>query len=143
MSEASMPDCENTFSYGTSSVSLGLEEYGQPFATMSSLFKQIPPERIGLNGEYDYYGLSKRVQAKLEALYRAEDIAQLKVRQRGAMIVLLGNVSNRTLLNQIVRLAMSVDGAVGVEYNGVSFVPPSISRPCPDLQFWRTSHQFG
>lgn len=112
-------------------------------APTCSWFQKIPPERIGLAGEYDYYGLSKRVQARLNARFAASDIAQLKVRQRGAMVVLLGHVPNLALLNQIVTEASAVEGAVGVEYNGVSFIPPSVNCPHEDLHFWRTSHQFG
>jgi len=112
----------------------------QPFCALPSLFSHIPPERIGLNGEYDYYGLSNRVRAALTEAFSAEAICNLKVRQRGAMIVLLGHVTNRSLLARIVQVAASVEGAVGVELNGVSIVPPSTERHWEEPIVWQVSH---
>lgn len=103
---------------------------------MQSLFQQLPPERIGLNGEYDHNGLAKRVQAVLNQSFQAETLRHIKVRQRGAMVVLLGTISDRALLAAIVKVAMTVEGAIGVEVNGVNVVAPAlstVSRP------WRTA----
>jgi hypothetical protein len=102
----------------------------QPFYEMPTLFSHIPLERIGPNGEYDYYGLSKRVRVALNESFSPDEIRNLKVRQRGAMVVLLGNVQNRPLLSRIVQVAASIEGAVGVELNGVSIVPPSTDENC-------------
>lgn len=113
------------------------------FSIGSSLFNRIPPERIGLYGEYDYYGLSKRVRVALVEAFSPEDLRHIKVRQRGAMVVLLGNVPNRNLLSRIVQVAVTVEGIVGIEFNGVSIVPPSTEEIWDDQISWRASHQLG
>jgi len=113
----------------------------QSLCAVPKLFEHIPLERIGPNGEYDYYGLSKRVRIALAEAFSSDAIRHLKVRQRGAMVVLLGNVSNRRLLAQIVQVSASVKGAVGVELNGVSIVPPSTDHVWDDSTPWQPSHQ--
>lgn len=113
-------------SYGSSSqTSLSPGGFESFSLTMQHLFRQIPPERIGLTGEYDHNGLSKRVQAALDRAFKPEVLQNLKVRQRGAMVVLLGTVPDRNLLSSIVKVAMTVEGAIGVEVNGVNVVSPA------------------
>ncbi|MEM7066378.1 MAG: BON domain-containing protein [Cyanobacteria bacterium P01_B01_bin.77] len=82
-------------------------------------FSSIPPERRGLHGEFDYYGLSKRVY---RCLNTNVDVAlgRLKVRQRGRVVVLSGQVGSPNLLNQLVDLARSVEGVDDVETKGIS-----------------------
>ena len=89
-------------------------------SSMISLFSNIPPERVGLNDEYDYNGLAKRVSQLLSQTFERNEIAKLRVTQRGAVVVLVGKISSRQLLVRLVRTAMSVNGAVDVEVNGVS-----------------------
>ncbi|MBD1913083.1 MULTISPECIES: hypothetical protein [unclassified Leptolyngbya] len=123
--------------------SAAMKPLAQPLSGMPTLFSHIPSERIGPNGEYDYYGLSKRVCIALNESFSSDEIRNLKVRQRGAMIVLLGNVQNRRLLSRIVQVAASVEGAVGVELNGVSIVPPSTNGNCwDDFVVLQTFHQW-
>lgn len=108
---------------------------------MQSLFQQFPPERIGLHGEYDHNGLAKRVQAKFNQSFSTEALRKIKVRQRGAMVVLLGTISDRALLSALVNVAMTVDGAIGVEVNGMNVVSPAFSAtshlwpPSPSRSF--------
>lgn len=82
-------------------------------------FATIPPERRGLHGEFDYYGLSKRVYRCLNSNV---DVAlrRLKVRQRGRVVVLSGQVGSPNLLHQVIDLALSVDGVDDVETYGVA-----------------------
>lgn len=84
-------------------------------------FSTIPPERRGLHGEFDYYGLSKRVY---RCLNTNVDVAlgRLKVRQRGRVVVLSGQVGSPNLLNRVVDLVLSVDGVDEVEAKGVSII---------------------
>lgn len=87
--------------------------------TPVSLFTSIPPERIGLNGEYDHSGLAKRV---LQAFYAQVDdrhLAGLRVLQRGKVVLLMGTVPSRSLLTQLVQIARQVEGAADVEINGI------------------------
>ncbi|NJN49798.1 MAG: hypothetical protein HC805_08585, partial [Alkalinema sp. RL_2_19] len=53
------------------------------------LLAQIPPERVGLNGEYDHSGLAKRVQLALQQRFGAA-IAHLEIAQRGRVVILTG-----------------------------------------------------
>jgi len=91
---------------------------GQP--TSDLLFSTIPPERIGISGEYDYHGLAKRVTATLKQHFELDEIQGLRVTQRGAVVVILGAIVNQWLLIRLVRVAMGVSGAADVEVNGVS-----------------------
>ena len=78
-------------------------------------FKTLPPERIGPNGEYDYYGLSKRVFQHLQDLVGAAMLQRLKVRQRGRVVLLSGYVPTTKLLELLEPAALSIEGAESVE----------------------------
>ncbi|MBT9314952.1 BON domain-containing protein [Leptothoe spongobia] len=81
-------------------------------------FSSIPPERMGLYGEYDYHGLSKRVFQCLNKNVDGE-LRRLKIRQRGRVVVLSGQLGSPYQLREIVTLALSVDGVDEVETYGV------------------------
>lgn len=83
-------------------------------------FAASPPERIGICGEYDYNGLANRV-AQYFAQSIAEDISQLRVKQRGCVVILTGTIRSRELLNRLVMLAINVEGAALVEIYRVRF----------------------
>lgn len=85
-----------------------------------SLFQTIPPERVGLSGEYDHQGLAKRVSLAFRQNFSASEIGGIRVTQRGAVVVLRGNISNQRLLIKLVNLAMTVAGTADVEVNGIS-----------------------
>ena len=86
---------------------------------LSHWFLNIPPERIGLNGEFDYHGLSKRVSQRL--MTNADSsFGRLKVRQRGRVVVLSGYLGSPYQLGEVVKLALSVDGVDEVETDGVA-----------------------
>lgn len=89
-------------------------------STFTSLFKTIPPERVGLFGEYDHKGLTKRVSLALNQNFDPNEIKHLRVNQRGAVVVLVGKISSQLLLIKLVNVVMGVSGAVDVEINGVS-----------------------
>ena len=86
----------------------------------SQLFSTIPPERIGLDGEFDYHGLSKRVSHCLTT--NVDGARCLKVRQRGRVVVLSGQLGSPYQLREIVDLALSVDGVDEVETLGIAVV---------------------
>ncbi|NJR40870.1 MAG: hypothetical protein HC781_21065 [Leptolyngbyaceae cyanobacterium CSU_1_4] len=90
----------------------------------SRLFRAIPPERIGLNGEYDHQGLAKRVALEFSKTFEADELENLKIAQRGTVVVLLGNVSSQQFLIKLVAAVMNVSGAVDVEINGVCVAEP-------------------
>ena len=84
-------------------------------------FQATPPERIGLNGEYDYHGLQKRVEALFEQHFVPSELEQLTVSQRGRVVILQGIVSDLAMLKVLVDLAKQVDGTYRVETNWVTF----------------------
>jgi hypothetical protein len=84
------------------------------------LFASIPPERMGLNGEYDHDGLAKRVSLALEQRFSIDDLRALNVSQRGGVVVFYGWVSSRAMLEQMEAIAQSVHGATDVETVGVN-----------------------
>ncbi len=86
---------------------------------MPSFFKSIPPERIGLNGEYDHSGLAKRVDQMFRKQFNSQQLNKLCIAQRGGVVILTGRVPNRLLLTQMIETAISVMGATYVEADAV------------------------
>ena len=82
-------------------------------------FRTIPPERVGLRGEYDHSGLAKRVRQKFNQTLGKPTIADLSILQRGRVVILHGQIASQELLTQLVNLAMQVDGADHVEVRGI------------------------
>jgi osmotically-inducible protein OsmY len=80
----------------------------------------IPPERVGLNGEYDQSGLAKRVALAFDQDSEVSDIDTVYVAQTGGTVVLKGKVPNQQILSKLVSIAQNVNGATAVETNQVS-----------------------
>lgn len=95
-------------------------ERSEYLMTVMPLFATIPPERVGLNGEYDHSGLAKRVALTFQENVAIEEITNLRVTQRGRVVILMGEIANKRLLSRLTSLAMQVDGATGVETSGVT-----------------------
>jgi osmotically-inducible protein OsmY len=81
-----------------------------PTATQS-----IPPERVGLSGEYDQSGLAKRVALAFDQDSQLDDVNTLWVAQTGSTVVLKGKVPSQEILNKMVSVANSVNGATNVD----------------------------
>jgi osmotically-inducible protein OsmY len=79
----------------------------------------IPPERVGLNGEYDQSGLAKRVALAFDEDPDLADEERLWVAQTGGTVVLKGQVSDQASLNKMVSLAQGVSGATNVDTSQV------------------------
>lgn len=79
----------------------------------------IPPERVGLNGEYDQSGLAKRV-AKAFDEADFQDHQTVWIAQTGTTVVLKGKCESQELLNKMVATAKTVKGAGAVETNQVT-----------------------
>jgi hypothetical protein len=90
----------------------------------SRLFRAIPPERVGLNGEYDHDGLAKRVALEFSKTFESDELEGLQISQRGAVVVLLGTIANQKFLIKLVTAVMQVSGAADVEINGVCVSQP-------------------
>jgi osmotically-inducible protein OsmY len=80
----------------------------------------IPPERMGLNGEYDQSGLAKRVAQAFDSNPDVADIETVYVAQQGSTVVLKGSVPSQEIVNKLVSIAKNVKGATGVETNQVT-----------------------
>ena len=83
-----------------------------PTATQS-----IPPERLGLSGEYDQSGLAKRVALAFDEDPQLDDVNTLWVAQTGSTVVLKGKVPSQEILNKMISVASSVSGATDVDTN--------------------------
>ena len=79
-----------------------------------------PPERIGLNGEYDQSGLAKRVALAFDQDPDLDDIDTLWVAQTGSTVVLKGQVPTQDILNQLIAVAHTVDGTTDVNTTQVN-----------------------
>ncbi len=93
----------------------------QPAAQSSgAATESIPPERLGLSGEYDQSGLAKRVALAFDEDSALDDIDTLYVAQTGSVVVLKGKVPNQEILNKMISVARGVSGATAVETNQVT-----------------------
>lgn len=79
----------------------------------------IPPERLGLNGEYDQSGLAKRVALAFDEDAEVADLDRVWVAQTGGTVVLKGEVPSQDKLNKLVSIARATYGATGVETDQV------------------------
>ena len=84
-----------------------------------SWFRAIPPERVGIDGRYDYYGLKKRVEAAIRERFGAPTLAALSVSQRGRVVILQGHIHSHDALQRLVTVAKQVEGAIRVEATAV------------------------
>jgi hypothetical protein len=92
-----------------------------PAATTAPTATQtIPPERLGLNGEYDQSGLAKRVALAYDEDPQLDDINTLWVAQMGSTIVLKGKVHSQEILRKMVSVARSVNGTSAVDTTEVT-----------------------
>ncbi len=89
-------------------------------APASAATQSIPPERVGLNGEYDQSGLAKRVALAFDQDSQIDDIHTLWVAQTGSTVVLKGKVPSQDILNKIVSVARGVNGATNVDTSEVT-----------------------
>ena len=80
--------------------------------------RAIPPERVGINGEYDHDGLSKRVRLLLSEQL-TNSVETLRISQRGRVVVIIGPWVTEEIAQKIITLTLQVEGATSVELNGV------------------------
>jgi osmotically-inducible protein OsmY len=80
----------------------------------------IPPEKVGLDGEFDESGLAKRVALAFDETPGLDDIETLWVAQLSSKVVLKGKVPSQAILNQVVAVASKVKGATEVDTSQVT-----------------------
>jgi osmotically-inducible protein OsmY len=81
--------------------------------------EEIPIERVGLNGEYDQSGLAKRVALAFDQDSEVADVDHVYVAQTGSTVVLKGKAPSQEILNKLVTIANSVNGASAVDADQV------------------------
>jgi hypothetical protein len=81
---------------------------------------EIPPERLGLTGEYDQSGLAKRVALAFDQDDQLGDVDTLWVAQLGTTVVLKGKVPDQATLNKMIEVANNVNGASAVTTDQVT-----------------------
>lgn len=89
-------------------------------APASTGTETIPPERVGLSGEYDQSGLAKRVALAFDEEPNLADEERLWVAQTGSTVVLKGEVSDQATLDRMVSVARGVSGATNVDTSQVT-----------------------
>ena len=75
--------------------------------------KSIPPEKVGLDGEFDESGLAKRVALALDEANISDSVG-LWVAQTGSTVVLKYNPDAESVLAKAKQVAANVDGATAV-----------------------------
>jgi osmotically-inducible protein OsmY len=100
----------------------GQEKNDQPAvqaAAAAAAPADIPPERVGLNGEFDQSGLAKRVAAAFDEDPEIDDINTLYVAQTSGTVVLKGKVPSQGILTKMIAVAKGVSGATAVDSSQV------------------------
>lgn len=75
----------------------------------------VLPEHMGLQGEFDEQGLSKRVAQAFDQTPELRSIETVEITQHGGTVALVGTVSNMGILEEMVRVASAVDGTRAVD----------------------------
>ncbi|MEH1786562.1 phospholipid-binding protein [Nostoc sp.] len=88
-----------------------------PSSDVATATQSIPPERLGLSGEYDQSGLAKRVALAFDEDDQLDDVNTLWVAQTGSTVVLKGKVPSQEILDIMVSVARSVNGTTDVDTN--------------------------
>ena len=79
----------------------------------------IPAAYLGLEGEYDRYGLVKRVASALDDQKPLDDLDTLTLAQKGSSIAIWGQVPDQPTLEFLVEAVSKVDGTQAVDVSGV------------------------
>lgn len=92
----------------------------QPVSSAEATAEGIPPERVGLSGEYDQSGLAKRVALAFDEDSELTDFDRLWVAQLGSTVVLKGEVPSQDILDKMVSVASSVNGSTDINTEEVT-----------------------
>lgn len=98
----------------------GQEKPAQASVNAPAQSTDIPPERVGLSGEFDESGLAKRVALAFDENPELTDENRLWVAQTGGTVVLKGSVATQDVLNKMIEVANGVNGAAAVDTSQVT-----------------------
>jgi hypothetical protein len=79
-----------------------------------------PPEYMGLEGEYDQFGLVRRLAQALDQEPDLAPIDTLTLAQHGSTLTLMGQVAGSATLDRLVDIARRLDGTRAVDIERVS-----------------------
>jgi osmotically-inducible protein OsmY len=80
----------------------------------------IPPEKVGLDGNFDESGLAKRVALAFDNDAQLDDVGTLWVAQLSSQVVLKGKVPSQDYLDKAISIAQRVNGATDVDASQVT-----------------------
>lgn len=112
--------------YKTSRMMPGMAgQYDRQLREKASVRGQpLPPDCMGLEGEYDPCGLAKRVAAALNDQQQLAELQTLTLAQKGSTIVYYGHVEDRQTLDKIIETTAQVDGTHAIDVDQVSVAAP-------------------
>lgn len=93
---------------------------GAPAAPAAPAAAGVPPEKVGLDGEFDDSGLAKRVALAFDEDPLLDDVGTLWVAQLSSKVVLKGKVPSDDYLKKAVAIAGGVSGATEVDSSQVT-----------------------
>lgn len=79
----------------------------------------VPDYKVGLDGNFDESGLAKRVALAFDEDSQLDDVDTLWVAQTSDKVVLKGKVPSQAILDKMVSVAKSTDGAGSVDTSQV------------------------
>jgi osmotically-inducible protein OsmY len=81
---------------------------------------QIPAAKVGLNGEFDESGMAKRVALAFDEDPGLADIETVYVAQLSSKVVLKGKAPSQAIVDKMVAVAKTVNGATEVDVSQVT-----------------------
>lgn len=90
------------------------KESGKVSVSSAAKDNDIPPEKVGLDGQFDESGLAKRVALALDEANISDSVG-LWVAQTGSTVVLKYNPDAESVLSKAEQVAKGVDGATEVK----------------------------
>ena len=79
----------------------------------------VPPEFMGIEGEYDPCGLARRLAHALDQNAQLVEVDTLTLTQQGNALALTGRIDSRQALEKIVDIARHLDGTRAVDVSQV------------------------
>ena len=89
---------------------IGLTLFNLHTKTYSLQMKDIPPERIGIKGEFSLHGIAQRVTRAFEEDPLIKGVSTVYVAQEQDAIVLTGKIADTALLRRMENIAKTIEG---------------------------------
>ena len=84
----------------------------------------LPPEQLGLEGEFDENGLAKRVALAFDQSSKLQALNTVTLKQDGSTILLEGVVPDHETLAHMIEIASKVDGTKSVDTRRIVVANP-------------------